>query len=861
MEIQTKVHTIFLMVGPTECGKTTFAKEVLIPKLQFEDEFKNFKANIQYLSSDDIRQELLGHEHDKYDQVMLETSEQAFHLLFEKLKMVTSFPVHAEFVVLDTTGLSEDFRYKVREIAKANHYNLEVILFDYRYREDYYASDRSKKLITNHINRLKKDVIRSITREKYANIHRVRQKNFFSPDECKINAEYQVVVKDKNDYLSTILSPDETYIIISDLHECINELKGLLLRQGYRIEENMLVLTEKVKSTKFVLAGDWIDKGKHTKETIEFLYYNQEHFLFVMGNHENFVYKYLTREISGVDHDLLDTYFDSIKILENDSELVLKFKDLYSKSKPFYRHIGKSGPSYFVTHAPCKNKYLGKLDSLSVRRQRNFRIDRTQPIEDQLSFLQAEAVNNHPYHLFGHIAAKQAFRIKNKIHIDTGCVHGNLLTAVYVTQKPVLKSHPSTNAAITEELPILFKEEKKVEFQELTDEQKQRLLHCSQNQINFISGTMAPADRNDLTNELESLYSGLEYFRQQGVQEVVLQPKYMGSRCNVYLFKELDKCFAVSRNGHKIKQMELTQVYRKLLARFSPYMEEKHVGMMLLDGELMPWRAMGEGLIEKQFNTIEKALESELNFLKHHGFEEAFQKLKTDYQESGFEKDQYHSPKDTLIEKYGGSTYQNFKNIPQISDVFVPIQEQMKALHIYKNQLELYSQEGELDYKPFSLLKLLFENGEEKIPKWKTSEMFKFVSDEDFLSLDLTQSDWYTKAEAYFSLLTTEKQMEGVVIKPEMAVESMIPFMKVRNPEYLSIIYGYDYRFPHKYQKLMKQKNINKKLQKSLKEYQLGQQMLAIPFKSIHPDHESYKKVVSQFLFEVSTEREIDPRL
>ena len=129
MEIQTKVHTIFMLIGSTECGKTTFAKEVLIPGLRFTDESRNVKANVQYFSSDSIRQEVLGYEYDKYDQVMLEASEQAFHLLFEKLKMATSFPVNAEFVVVDTTGLAEEFRAKVREIAQANNYNLEVILF------------------------------------------------------------------------------------------------------------------------------------------------------------------------------------------------------------------------------------------------------------------------------------------------------------------------------------------------------------------------------------------------------------------------------------------------------------------------------------------------------------------------------------------------------------------------------------------------------------------------------------------------------------------------------------------------------------------------------------------------------------
>jgi predicted kinase len=74
---------------------------------------------------------------------MLEASDQAFHMLFERLKTVTSFPINAEFIIVDTTGLAEAFRLKVCDIASENNYNIEVILFDYKEREDYYASERS----------------------------------------------------------------------------------------------------------------------------------------------------------------------------------------------------------------------------------------------------------------------------------------------------------------------------------------------------------------------------------------------------------------------------------------------------------------------------------------------------------------------------------------------------------------------------------------------------------------------------------------------------------------------------------------------------------------------------------------------
>ncbi|NEN84027.1 metallophosphoesterase [Paenibacillus elgii] len=861
MEIQTKVHTIFMMIGSTECGKTTFANEVLIPGLRFEDESKPFKANIQYLSSDSIRQEVLGFAYDKYDQLMLEASGQAFHLLFEKLKMVTSYPVNAEFVIVDTTGLSEDFRAKVREIAHENNYNLEVILFDYRKREDYYASERSKKLITSHINRLRKDVLGSLAKEKYARIHKVRAKDFYSVTEQRANPDYRVVIEDQEEYLSTILPQDQKVIIVGDVHECVDALQGLLLSYGYQIEAGKLTVTDKVRNTKVLLAGDWIDKGKRTKEIVEFLYDNQEHFLFVLGNHENFVYKYLRGEIQGADSELLRTYFDSTEVLRSDAELLEKFNHLVSISKPFYRSVGTKGASFYVTHAPCRNKYIGKLDANSMRHQRSFRINREAQLEEQLAFLNEEAAKNHPYHVFGHIAAKQAFRIKSKLHLDTGCVHGNVLTSVSISFKPFFKAYKSGQAVMTDELPTLFREERKVSVQELGDEEIRRLRYVSRNKINFISGTMSPADKDVAAGELESLQRGLDYFADRGVRQVVLQPKYMGSRCNIYLHKDREQCFAVSRNGYKINQVDLTGIYDRLLQKFGGYIEQNGVSMLLLDGELMPWKALGDGLIERQFKPIEKALESELDFLKRNGFEQAFGKLTEEYRASGFEKDQFHLSKAALSDKYGASVYQNYKYVHDILETYVPLEEHEAAYGTYRKQLELYAEDGELEYKPFALLKVVYDSGEEWLPDWSTSEMYRFLSDDEFIMLDLSEPESRKKAEQYFATLTIGKHMEGVVIKPEVVEGRSVPYMKVRNPEYLSIIYGYDYRFPHKYGKLMRQKNIHSKLRTSINEYRLGSQMLSVRFDEIAPDHEAYNEIVANLLFEVAREKEIDPRL
>ncbi|GFN31482.1 AAA family ATPase [Paenibacillus xylaniclasticus] len=861
MEIKTKMHTIYLLVGATECGKTTFAQEVLLPQLRLEDASRNWRANVQYLSSDAIRQELLGYAYDKYDQVMLEASSHTFQLLFERLKLVTSFPINAEFVVVDTTGLAEDFRSKVRAVAQENNYNVEVILFDYRSRDDYYVSERSRRLITNHLNRLRKEVLPVLSREGYEQVHKVRAKDFYDPGSGAVNPAYRVTVQDAEAYVASLLLQEWNYIVVGDVHECVQELQGLLTSYGYIIDNGKLLASDALYSTSVILAGDWIDKGKQTRDIIEFLYDNREHFLFVMGNHENFVYKYIKGDIQGIEPELLEAYFDSTQVLLEDAELLSKFEELVGLSKPFFRYVGAKGPSFYVTHAPCRSKYIGKLDASSLRHQRNFKLDRSKPFEEQLAFLGEEAVNNHPYHIFGHVAAKQPFRIKNKIHIDTGGVQGNMLTSVRIAGRPLYKSHKSQTSALQEELPVLYQEVQGISLQELDDESMRRLRYCSHNRINFISGTMSPADKDAATGQLESLGKGLSYFAERGVTEVVLQPKYMGSRCNVYLHRELNRCYAVSRNGYKIDSVDLTSVYEALLRKLGAYMDEQGIEILLLDGELLPWKALGEGLIDRQFGPIGRALETEIDFLRNNGFEQSFNKLVQAYEASGFEKDQYHLPKNTLSEKYGSSTYQTYKHVRELREAYVTLDMHEEAYVVYKRQLELYAGDAELDYKPFAILKEVLTSGEERMPNGRTSDMYRLLNDDECLVLHLSDADAYAQAEQFFAKLTVEEHMEGVVIKPELETDGVVPYMKVRNSGYLSIVYGYDYQFPHKYNKLMKQKSISSKLRTSASEHRIGRQMLEVKLNDISPDNEAYAQIVAKLLFEVAKEKEIDPRL
>ena len=67
---------------------------------------------------------------------------------------------------------------------------------------------------------------------------------------------------------------------------------------------------------------------------------------------------------------------------------------------------------------------------------------------------------------------------------------------------------------------------------------KSRLANLKRNGVHFISGTVAPADSDVETNDIESMDEALDYFAEKGVQNLVAEPKWMGSRCQLYLHRD-----------------------------------------------------------------------------------------------------------------------------------------------------------------------------------------------------------------------------------------------------------------------------------------------------------------------------------
>ncbi len=248
-----------------------------------------------------------------------------------------------------------------------------------------------------------------------------------------------------------ILPYRDDYIVIGDVHSCIDELKQLLIQNGFIISEEGFILS----STKsIILLGDFVDKGNHQKiaETIEFIYKNYYHLnqkrqqlYLILGNHEEVVYRYITNDptlkITPKTIREKHKYYNTVELLERDALLKEKFLKLYSECFIWLKYSYSDEFSVTMTHAPCEIEHLTssspesqKKMVKSTSRSKN----PTVPIDDLIPFVHQEAEDNRHYHIFGHLSQPNIRRYKNRVCIDTSAIYGGSLSCAIIKKNELL---------------------------------------------------------------------------------------------------------------------------------------------------------------------------------------------------------------------------------------------------------------------------------------------------------------------------------------------------------------------------------------------------------------------------------------
>lgn len=477
VKLSFKLHSIILLVGPDCSGKTRFVMEQLMPQLKMAQTGQK-RISISHLDIDQISKELLDNPFAlKTEREFIQIEEQAKDILFNKVKNCAAYPVNTDFIIVDTIGLDSDFRAEILKLGEENHYHVSVLVFDFDDKKEYSDIEGGirREASLKQLKDLRRVLSGGMSKKDYESIQTIVSKKFF---------QYEITIEDYSAYDQFILPDGPEYVIIGDIHGCLDEFISLLKLNGFEIGVDQKITHPEGK--RVVLIGDLIDKGYNIKGVIDFVYTNLDMFYMVIGNHENFVYKVLKGILKKGEiatSEVREEFFNSIGLLEEiqpprkpqepgkNSNAILELK--YSKDMQEYEQlmrefipltieesaqrketrekffiIFESMKAFFVhkdfvvTHAPTERKYLGKISSDGLRAARDFRYPKRRDFkmffefilefDERVKFLKSEASDLHPFHVFGHVMTKEHSRFKNKIAIDTGCVAGGKLTSAII---------------------------------------------------------------------------------------------------------------------------------------------------------------------------------------------------------------------------------------------------------------------------------------------------------------------------------------------------------------------------------------------------------------------------------------------
>ncbi|MBX7227317.1 MAG: hypothetical protein K1X55_14880 [Chitinophagales bacterium] len=376
---------------------------------------------------------------------------------------------------------------------------------------------------------------------------------------------------------------------------------------------------------------------------------------------------------------------------------------------------------------------------------------------------------------------------------------------------------------------------------------------------NHFSPTISPAPKNKQKNEIESLEEAIRYFFDRGVQKVTLQPKYMGSYCDIYLNRDIEKTYFVSRNGHDISYIDVEDARLKckpLHEKFTDFWENNG-DWVIVQSELMPWSALGKGLIEREFAGYLYSHEHHLHFLQNSTLLSKIEQVKRSEPYLKYILDTAKMAAKEIKQHYKDHIIRQYESI---RNFFVEdLEKYAQAIALFEQQLQMFGSEGELHFKPFNILKYIFLDGREEIPNNNIAAFEKVSDDKQFVVASASFEENMPNAYSFYQGLI-DASLEGVMVKPEKCfIPQLPPAFKVRNNHYLQLIYGI--RFNDQYDYYLERRNIKAKLECSINDWQISADMIKIPYRKIDAENYLMKLLCYKRIMQEEVESTLDTRL
>jgi hypothetical protein len=213
-------------------------------------------------------------------------------------------------------------------------------------------------------------------------------------------------------------------VIVGDVHGCLDELRSLLERVGFRAGDDQLVMV-----------GDLVNKGPDSVGVVRLVRSLQGRA--VLGNHDDLVVRCLAARRTKEEDDFPDSVRRIVKRLDDDDAAWL---EALPTSLALPEHHALVVHAGLVPNVPLSSQ---RRDALLTMRSVRSDGTATKRIEEGRPWASLWPGPEHVF--FGHDAVRGLQRWPYATGLDTGCVYGGRLTACLLPER-TLVSVPARRA-------------------------------------------------------------------------------------------------------------------------------------------------------------------------------------------------------------------------------------------------------------------------------------------------------------------------------------------------------------------------------------------------------------------------------
>lgn len=826
MKLTIPELSLVVLIGASGCGKSTFARQ-------------HFKPT-EVLSSDYCRGLVSDDENDQA------ATKDAFDILrFIAAKRLAA----GRLTVVDATNVQPEARKPLVALAREYHVlpvavvlNLPERICQERNR------DRPDRAFGAH-------VVRNQSQQLRRSIRNLKREGFRHIYELSSLEEVESATIERQPLWNNLKHEHGPFDIVGDVHGCFDELRVLLENLGYEVgtnsngEASFGYAVKAPENRKAVFVGDLVDRGPKITEVLRLVMSMVANgtALCVPGNHD----MKLMRALGGRDVQITHGLADSLKQLEQETpEFKAQVREFLDR---LVSHYVLDDGNLVVAHAGLtevlQGRGSGKVRDFALYGETT---GETDEYGLPVRYNWAAEYRGKAMVEYGHTPVPEPEWLNRTINIDTGCVFGGRLTALryperelvsvpalgtyYESVKPFLPIDDQASRL----LPTLTAQQQDDDVLDIEDVTGKRLvstrLHGNvtireENSIAalevmsrfaanpkwlvYLPPTMSPSETTKESGLLEHPAEAFQYFRNQGIGQVICEEKHMGSRAVVIVCRDEEAArrrFGVvedgaggivyTRTGRRF--FEDTALEAQLLVRVrdafinSGVWDEFETDWAVLDCELMPWSAKAQELLRSQYAAVGSA--------SHAALAETVKVLARAAENS--------TDAHALLERFT---------------------KRADAATLYRDAYRRYcwtvNSLDDLRLAPFHLLATEGAVHTDKNHLWHMSTLKRLCEKEELLFTTRHMMIETTDAESLATGIRwweemTERGGEGMVAKPldfiaRGARRLVQPAVKCRGREYLRIIYGPEYTAPENLERL-RARGLSTKRSLALRELALG---------------------------------------